>query len=71
MPAVLLMILNSVTGALTVIPTILQEALAIKALLTAPGSNFTVEIQAVSAGIVQTVTDTEKIISDWNTSHPV
>jgi cell division ATPase FtsA len=69
-PLILITILDKITGALVVIPTVLEVAQKIKALLSVDGSDFEVQLQAIKDGAVVDADETLRIINEWRAAHP-
>ncbi len=52
------------------LPAVLDAVAKIKALLSADGSNFVIQIQTIQANALSTADQTLKMIADWEAAHP-
>ena len=68
-PQTLLLIMQGVQLAGTLVPSTLEAALKIKALLSVDGSDFTVQIRVMQDGVLKEVEEGDALIDAWKTEH--
>lgn len=69
-PTIILTITDAVTGAIALLPVAIEVGIRIRDLLSVDGSNFDVQVQAIDAGTIKTLDETDAIVKAWLDSHP-